>query len=136
MSTSLKSLVSVAALASLLVFTGLSQAAAAQDQSESQRGIKNFLTEHTLIYTDKQGGENLIHFGRFGNFDWYFPCQFEGGYWNLDPDQVLRLTYDSPQFKSRQYQVDRLNGGVTLTEPDGGGTKVAKLVAGNRLPYG
>lgn len=124
------------ALASLLVFAGFSNAGADPRPIDDQDGIKNFLTENTLIYPDNQGHENLIHFGRFGNFDWYFPCQFESGSWNLDPDLVLSLTYDSPQFKSRQYRLVRLEGGITLTEPDGGGTTVAKLVAGNRLPFG
>ncbi len=32
----------------------------------------NFLTENTLIYPGDDVQENLIHFGRFGNFDWYY----------------------------------------------------------------
>lgn len=135
MSGSLKSMVSGAVLASLLICAGFANADTDQHQTEDPRGIKNFLTEHTLIYSDELGGENLIHFGRFGNFDWYFPCQFEGGTWNLGPDLVLRLTYDSPRFKARQYKLARLDEVITLTEPDGG-TTAAKLVAGNRLPFG
>lgn len=133
---SLQSIVSGAVLASLLICAGFVHADADQHQTDDPRGIKNFLTEHTLIYPDELGGENLIHFGRFGNFDWYFPCQFESGTWNLDPDLVLRLTYDSPRFKPRQYKLARLDDGITLTEPDGGGTTAATLVAGNRLPFG
>jgi len=136
MSGSLKSMVSVAALVSLLVFAGSPNAGADQRDTEDRRGIKNFLTEHTLVYADKLGEENLIHFGRFGNFDWYFPCQFESGSWNLGPDLVLRLTYDSPRFTPRQYRLARRDEGIILTEPDSGGTTVAKLLEGNRLPFG
>ncbi|MBT3400480.1 MAG: hypothetical protein HN420_10860, partial [Rhodospirillaceae bacterium] len=48
---------------------------------ESGLPAANFLTENTLIYHGADGQENLIHFGRFGNFDWYFPCTIESGSW-------------------------------------------------------
>ena len=50
---------------------------------EAKRGIDNFLTENTIAYPGRKGEENLIHFGRFGNFDWYFPCEFESGEWTI-----------------------------------------------------
>ncbi len=132
----LKSMFSVEALARFLLFAGVAKAGAAQGQAEDPRGIKNFLTENTLVYADEKGEENKIHFGRFGNFDWYFPCQFESGYWNLGPDMTLSLTYDNPQFKSRQYRLVRLDDAITLSEPDGGATTAAKLLTGYRLPFG
>lgn len=132
----LRPMIPVTALTSLLVFANFSAAGATPSTSEGQHGIKNFLTEHTLVYPDKKGEENLIYFGRFGTFDWYFPCQFESGTWNLDPNQVLSLTYDNSDFQSRQYKVARQDDGITLTEPENDSTTAGKLIAGNRLPFG
>jgi hypothetical protein len=132
----LRPLIPVIALAGLLAFANFSAAGANPSTSEGQRGIINFLTEHTLVYPDKKGEENLIHFGRFGTFDWYFPCQFESGTWNLDPDQILSLTYDNPDYQSRQYKVTRQDDGITLTEPGNDSATAGKLIVGNRLPFG
>lgn len=135
MVSTLKSIFSVVILASALAFAGLADAAADRRDAEESRGIKNFLTENTLAYPDEKGEENLIHFGRFGNFDWYFPCQFESGYWNLDRDLVLSLTYDNPEFQPREYQLARREGAITLTEPGSGGIMVAKLLEGSHIPF-
>ncbi|NNE83460.1 MAG: hypothetical protein HKN28_05775 [Alphaproteobacteria bacterium] len=136
MSGALRSMISLTVLASLLAFASFSTADANPSTTDGQRGIKNFLTEHTLVYPDKKGEENLIHFGRFGTFDWYFPCQFESGTWNLNTDRVLSLTYDNPDFQSRQYKVARQDDGITLTDPGNDSPTVGKLIAGNRLPFG
>ena len=93
----------------------------------------NFLTENTLIYPGDDGQENLIHFGRFGNFDWYYPCKFESGLWTLDADNVLRLTYDNRNLADRQYTLLRRGETVTMIEPER--RTEADMVAGNKLPY-
>lgn len=135
MSGPLKSTFAVMALASLLVFAGFSQAGADQHPTDSRRGIDNFLTENTLTYPGRKGEENLIHFGRFGNFDWYFPCQFESGDWSLTDDQTLSLTYHNPNFKPRRFKLDRREGEIALIEPDSENTTVATLLEGNHIPY-
>ena len=93
----------------------------------------NFLTENTLIYPDRDGEENLIHFGRFGNFDWYYPCTFESGLWTLDADNVLSLTYDNRKLPDRSYRLSRAGESVLMIEPDR--TTQASLTVGNKLPY-
>lgn len=93
----------------------------------------NFLTENTLIYPGDDGQENLIHFGRFGNFDWYYTCKFESGLWTLDADNVLRLTYDNRDLADRQYTLSRR--GVTVTMIELERRTEADMVAGNKLPY-
>lgn len=135
MVSTLKSIFSVAVLASVLAFAGLADAAADRRDAEDPRGIKNLLTENTLAYPDEKGEENLIHFGRFGNFDWYFPCQFESGYWSIDRDLVLSLTYDNSEFQPREYQLARREGDITLTEPGSDRITVAKLLEGSHIPF-
>jgi len=126
----------VAAVFTVVAMTGAGPAdAAAPDAGGDPRGIKNSLTENTLAYPDAKGEENLIHFGRFGNFDWYFPCQFESGNWRLDSDLVLSLTYDSPRYQPRRYRLARRDGGITMTEPETGTVTVAKLLEGSHIPY-
>ena len=93
----------------------------------------NFLTENTLIYPDRDGEENLIHFGRFGNFDWYYPCTFESGLWTLDADNVLNLTFDNQDWPDRSYRLSRNDDAVLMIEPER--TTEARLTAGNKLPY-
>lgn len=131
----LKSMFSVAVVASVLALAGFVEAAADRRDAEDPRGIKNFLTENTLVYPDEKGEENLVHFGRFGNFDWYFPCQFESGSWSLDRDLVLSLTYDNSEFQPREYQLARRDGGITITEPNSGRTTAAKLLEGSHIPF-
>jgi hypothetical protein len=92
------------------------------------------LTGNTLVWPGAQGEQNLIHFGRFGEFDWYFPCRFESGAWTLDANQVLHLGYVNPQLQPRQYRLSLDENGVTLTAPDGQAI-VAELKEGDRLPY-
>lgn len=130
-----KSIYRGALVAGLLIFTAVSNAAATQEPVEGERGIKNFLTEHTLVFPDTEGGENLIHFGRFGNFDWYFPCQFESGDWSLADDKTLRLTYHNTDFEARQYTLVRRDDEIVLTEPGSANTTVATLREGNHIPY-
>ena len=125
----------MAALASLLAFAASSKEDVDGHLAARVAAGGDFLSENTLAYPDELGKENLIHFGRFGNFDWYFPCQFESGYWKLDEDQVLHLTYDNPEFKARQYKLAGLADGLELVEPDRGTTTTGKLLAGNRMPF-
>lgn len=131
----LKSLVSLAVVACVLVFAGLAEAAAAQSDIDGKRSIKNFLTENTLVYADEKGEENLIHFSRFGSFDWYFPCQFESGLWSLGQDLILSLTYDNPDFQPREFQLVRQQDEITLTEVNSGNTGPAKLLEGSHIPF-
>ncbi len=123
-------------LVALLAFAGSANAGTDRFQTEHERGPGSFLIGYTLIFPDELGQEHLIHFSRFGTFDWYFPCQFETGSWELDADRVLRLTYDSSQFAPRTYKLAHREDGITLTEPGGENTTVARVEEGNRLPYG
>ncbi|MEP4379613.1 MAG: hypothetical protein ABJ215_09245 [Alphaproteobacteria bacterium] len=105
--------------------------------AESGLPAPTFLTENTLIYPGVDGQENLIHFGRFGNFDWYFPCTIESGSWSLDPDNVLSLTYDNTDFAARSYRLtpreDPDGVRVEMIAPER--TFAAVMEKGNTLPY-
>ncbi len=125
----------MAALAGLLMLTGLPPARAETPPDGDKRGITNFLTENTLSYPSRAGEENLIHFGRFGNFDWYFPCEFESGAWSLGDDQILSLTYDNAKFASRRFKLEHREDGIALIEPDSETFTVATLLDGNHIPY-
>jgi len=112
-------------------------ALSAPAHAESGLPAPTFLTENTLIYPGVDGEKNLIHFGRFGNFDWYFPCTFESGSWSLDPDNVLSLTYDNTDFAARSYRLAPREGPdgveVQMIAPDR--TLAAVMEEGNTLPY-
>lgn len=116
--------------------------AAADDGAPRQGyGAQNFLTSNTLVYTEKDGAEHSIYFGRFDNFDLYFPCQFESGSWHLGSDHILRLTYDTTLIKPKAFKLVRLDGdkaagGIRLTGAEDGQVRQAKLLEGNRLPVG
>lgn len=125
----------VATAAIVLAWPGAAYAAADRSAGDDPRGIDNFLTENTLAYPDEKGERNLIHFGRFGNFDWYFPCEFESGYWSLSSDMVLSLTYDNPRFAPRQYRLKQREDGVAMTEPASGRVAVAELLEGSHIPF-
>ena len=105
--------------------------------AESGLPAPTFLTENTLIYPDADGEKILIHFGRFGNFDWYFPCKFESGSWELDPDNVLSLTYDNTDFADQTFRLTPREGNkgleVEMIAPDR--TLAAVMEEGNTLPY-
>lgn len=105
-------------------------------ETELMRGPGGFLVDHTLIFPGTDGQEHLIHFTRFGTFDWYFPCQFETGEWSLSADQVLQLTYDSRLHAPRAFQLTQRADGLVLAEQDHDTMIVAQLVEGDRLPYG
>ncbi|MEK9965640.1 MAG: hypothetical protein VW582_04655 [Rhodospirillaceae bacterium] len=92
-----------------------------------------FLTENTLIYPGADGQQNLIHFGRFGNFDWYFPCTIESGRWSLDADNVLHLTYDNTDFADRTIRLAPDADRVEMITAER--TTTAVMVEGNKLPY-
>ena len=106
-------------------------------QAESGLPAPNFLTENTLVYPDADGERNLIHFGRFGNFDWYFPCTFESGSWALDADNNLSLTYDNTDFADQTFRLSPSEGDgglqVQMIAPDR--TLAAVMEEGNTLPY-
>ena len=136
MLSALRSMYSITALAGLLALATISPAAAATEQPEGgKRGIDNFLTENTLTYPGRDGEDNLIHFGRFGNFDWYFPCEFESGDWSLGDDQILSLTYHNPRYKPRQLKLEQRDDGIALVEPGAENITVAKLREGNKIPW-
>lgn len=122
-------------VAGALLLAGAADAAAGRDAGDDRRGINNFLTENTLAWPDEKGERNLMHFGRFGNFDWYFPCQFESGYWSLADDLVLSLTFDNRNYPPRTYQLDRRGDALTLTDPKTGRVAVAELLEGSHIPF-
>ena len=117
-------------VAVLLVFSGPAHA-------ETGLPAPTFLTENTLIYPGVDGEKNLIHFGRFGNFDWYFPCTIESGSWALDADNVLSLTYDNTDFAAQTLRLAPREGPdglqVQMIAPDR--TANAVMAEGNKLPY-
>ena len=112
-------------------------ALSAPAHAESGLPAPNFLTENTLVYPDADGERNLIHFGRFGNFDWYFPCTFESGSWALDADNNLSLTYDNTDFADQTFRLAPREGSeglqVQMIAPDR--TLAAVMEEGNTLPY-
>jgi hypothetical protein len=120
------------ALAALAVML-LPAFAARASETSSEPPAATFLTENTLIYPGADGQQNLIHFGRFGNFDWYFPCTIESGRWSLDADNVLRLTYDNTDFADRTIRLAPDGDWVTMVTPER--TANAVMVEGNKLPY-
>ena len=122
----------VATLATIIVLSG-GVARAETSRPEVDLPPRNFLTEHTLVYPAPDGEEHLIHFGKFGNFDWYYPCTFESGSWALDADNVLSLTYDNRKRVDRRYTLSRQGEAVLMIEPDR--TTEAALVPGNTLPH-
>ncbi|MBT4906164.1 MAG: hypothetical protein HOK98_05985 [Rhodospirillaceae bacterium] len=117
-------------VAVLLVFSGPAHA-------ETGLPAPTFLTENTLIYPGVDGEKNLIHFGRFGNFDWYFPCKFESGTWSLDPDNNLSLAYDNTDFAAQTFRLAPREGSdglrVEMIAPER--TFAAVMEEGNTLPY-
>ncbi|MBT3552423.1 MAG: hypothetical protein HOF70_17010 [Rhodospirillaceae bacterium] len=126
-----------------LMFAGAAPAAADEGAAlKGYYGAQNFLTRNTLVYTEKDGAEHSIYFGRFDNFDLYFPCQFESGAWSLSEDHILRLTYDTAQIKPKAFKLVRLEeggkvaSGISLTGAEDGEPRQAKLLEGNRLPVG
>ena len=95
------------------------------------------LVDHSLVFADTAGQEQVYYFGRFGNFDWYFPCEFESGSWTIDADRVLHLTYDNPDFAPRELNLSRNGGGLTVADARGRmGPTAAEIAAENRLPFG
>jgi hypothetical protein len=93
------------------------------------------ITDNTLVYPGDDGKENLIHFGKYGNFDWYFPCQMESGSWTLDPDGTLHLTYDNSDFAPRDYALALDGRDIAMADPATGGRTAAEIIRGNVLPY-
>ena len=134
----LRTIAAAAALAGGLLAGGLltvGMTAARADTSPGGAGVSAAeLTGNTLAWPDGKGGTNLIHFGRFGEFDRYIPCQFESGAWQLGADRVLHLQYVNPQLAPRDYALSRDGSALTLTAR-GGESFVAELQEGDRLPY-
>ncbi|MDA0239752.1 MAG: hypothetical protein O3A84_06955 [Proteobacteria bacterium] len=134
---SMRSILAAAMIAGLMAFGGAPTALADQPGPHPGFGAQNFLTNNTLVYTDQDGQPNHLYFGRFDNFDLYFPCQFESGAWTLSEDMVLSLTYDNATFKPRQFKLIKTKGGFNLAAPSSGAIlTTAKLLQGNHLPLG
>jgi len=113
------------------------------DGDEAERltgfGQKNFLTGNTLTYKDEKGIPQSLYFGRFDNFDWYFPCEFESGAWKLTETgsgtSDLALSYDNAKFKPVSVSLTRTESLYRIRFPSGH-VSTAKLEEGNRLPVG
>jgi hypothetical protein len=97
--------------------------------------LDDAITDNTLVYPGSDGKENLIHFGKYGNFDWYFPCRIESGSWTLDPDGTLHLTYDNSDFAPRDYGLALDGRDIAMADPATGGRTAAEIIRGNVLPY-
>lgn len=136
MSLSIRSVLAATVIGGLMMFAIAPATVADQPGPHPGFGAQNFLTSNTLVYTDKDGQPNHLYFGRFDNFDLYFPCQFESGAWKLGEDMVLSLTYDNATFKPKQFRLVKTEDGFNLAAPDGAVLTTAKLLQGNHLPLG
>ena len=111
------------------------------DEAERLKGFgqQNFLTGNTLSYKDEKGVPQSLYFGRFDNFDWYFPCEFESGAWKLTETDTqssnLVLSYDNAKFKPVSVRLTKAEGSYKIRFPSGH-VSTAKLEEGNRLPVG
>ncbi|MEK9677802.1 MAG: hypothetical protein VW169_05350 [Rhodospirillaceae bacterium] len=129
-------LIKLFAVLTIVAFLSAGTAWADEADKDYQGKIKNFLTEHTLLYADRQGGNNAIYFGRFGTFDWYFPCQIETGNWTLSKDNVLHLEYDTVTFKPVTYRLTRDGDQVKLLNLADGSAVMSERQPENGLPVG
>ena len=135
MSLAKRSALAVIALAGLAAVVFAAQRAAMDARTAVAPLTRDALVHHSLVYYDAQGKEQIYYFGRFDNFDWYFPCEFATGSWALGAGNVIRLSYDDPRFAAREL---RLAGAArTLTVADAGGAPTrAEITKENRLPFG
>lgn len=116
----------------LAVLSGALPAAAANTEAAPDAAT---LTGNTLIWPDAAGTNQFIRFGRFGDFDRYVPCTIESGDWALDADGILRLTFVSPFIAPQAFALSRAADGAIAMVAPGGETHVARLAAGDRLPW-
>lgn len=135
MSLAKRSALAIATLAGLAAIGLAAQHAAMNARMAAAPLTRDALVHHSLVFFDAQGQEQIYYFGRFDNFDWYFPCEFATGSWALDAGNVIRLSYDNPRFAARDL---RLTGaGKMLTVADSGGAPTrAEITRENRLPFG
>jgi len=126
----------LAALLAAMLAGGLPGSALARSDS-SEADLKRLFTDHTLVYRDRRTGEmNSLYFGRFGNFDRYFPCEFTDGTWWIGDGATLCLKDSSGNGRPTCLKPRIKGDAVTFFAPGGEVAMEAKLLAGNRLPFG
>lgn len=113
---------------------GFAHAAFAGGQIDLARALKG----NTLVFTDAETGlENSVYFGRFGNdFDRYVPCVSTVGVWRVAEDGRLCLEETEGATLKACYKVAKTAGGLSLSPAGGSRTYAARLLDGNKLPFG
>lgn len=99
--------------------------------------LKKLFSDHTIHYIDKESGkQHSIYFGRFGDFEKYFPCEYVDGTWWINEQGALCLKYSAgDQDPSCNKPV--IDGSkVTLSSSTSETLLVAKIFEGNKLPFG
>ena len=119
-------------LALVLIFaTGSTQASVLSDPARKP------FADHTLKYKDKASGLDFsIYLGRFGDFERYFPCQFDHGKWWITKDGQLCIEYERKKFKGF-CMIPKVEGEtITLSSTKGKLQTTAQFLDGNKTPLG
>ena len=112
-------------------------AASFADSGKDAANLEQALKNHTLVFIDNRSGvENTIYFGRFGrSFDRYVPCVETAGTWKVADGNRLCFEEDEGPLKAC-FKIDLSGESVSLSGEDGATVQTAKLLDGNRLPFG
>jgi len=115
----------------LIFAAGSAQASAFTDSARKP------FADHTLKYKDKASGLIFsIYLGRFGDFERYFPCQFDHGKWWVAKDGQLCIKFESKKFKGF-CRVPKVEGkSITLSSTEGRSQTTAQFLDGNKTPFG
>jgi len=99
--------------------------------------INKQFSGHTIHYIDQASGEqHSIYFGRFGDFEKYFPCQYVDGTWWINAKGALCLKY-STEDQHKWCRKPQIRGSkVTFSSSSNEILLTAKIVGGNKLPFG
>lgn len=99
--------------------------------------INKQFSDHTIHYIDQASGEqHSIYFGRFGDFEKYFPCQYVDGTWWINTKGALCLKY-STEDQHKWCRKPQIRGAkVTFSSSANEILLTAKIVGGNKLPFG
>ena len=112
----------------------------------SKPSLAETLPNHTLLYKEATSEvEHAVYFGRFGNnYDRYVPCNASYdeehlatyGTWHIASDKTLCLQDGNEAGAKACYQVKVAAQNVSMVSQDGKSSFKARLVEGNRLPFG
>jgi len=108
--------------------------------ASSAKYLQNRLANHTFIYVDRITGlSHSIYFGKLGNYDEYFRCEFtDGNWWLAKNGQICLLDrIDNSRRNGSSCLKPKFNGNVLSFQDDTGNLSYhAKLVKGYALPFG